>query len=177
MWQPSLASTQLGSSRNLSYFSLHLGEKILWGTQSVKVFLSPPSWLTVLYCNWLVPSRLFCENCKTRRIIGRRRSSYTWEHVAATCSGGKRGYVKGTCQKLSPHTRGRVAALCLWVMFPLHFLACVAIVISLLQHVPATCPLSVNNNTWFCRLYMSLRHVPVACPYVCGELQYMTHSK
>ncbi len=36
-------------------------------------------------------------------------------------------------------------------------------------HVPATCPLSVNN-TWFCRCYMLLWHGPASCPHVCGDL-------
>ncbi len=35
--------------------------------------------------------------------------------------------------------------------------------------VPATCPISVNN-TWFCRCYMLLQHVPASCPHVIGDL-------
>ncbi len=64
------------------------------------------------------------------------------------------------------HTRGDMSL----EHVPLHFLACVHIVILLLLHVPAPCPLSVNN-TWFCCCYMSLQLVPATCPHVCRDLK------
>ena len=68
-----------------------------------------------------------------------------------------------TIIKVSAHTRGHVAATYPWDMYPQHFHVCAHVILSLL-HVPATCHLSVNYTSFFCRCGMSLRHVAATCP-------------
>ncbi len=71
-----------------------------------------------------------------------------------------------TCQKLSAHTNGSVAATCPWGMSSLQLLVCVHIMILLLLHVPTTrpCYMSLLHVPATCPCYMSPLHVPATCP-------------
>ena len=65
--------------------------------------------------------------------------------------------------KVWNHTRGRVAAICPWVMSRQHFLVCEVTVILPQLHIPATCPCLISPECVH-RKILSLLHVAATCP-------------